>query len=80
MKESKPIVCSICNQSMLPVDLEQVPAENIKDFVSNPGNKLVDNWFWCSECDSYELCSTPIGLSPETERLEQELKSFMSDW
>jgi hypothetical protein len=74
------IVCSNCNQAMLPVDLQQVPAEDIKDFVSKAGNKLDDNWYWCSYCDTYEQYSTHERLSPESERLIETLESNLSAW
>ena len=44
------------------------------------GNKLDDNWYWCSNCDSYKQYKTPERLSPETERVLQSLSSLVSDW
>ncbi len=76
MDEDKPIICPICNQTMLPVDLHQVPADTIKDFVSVPENQLEDNWYWCSDCDTYDQAKTPIKLSPEIERLRRMIEWF----
>jgi hypothetical protein len=78
--DERTIVCSNCNQVMLPVDLQQVPAGDIKDFVSKPGNKLDDNWYWCSNCDMYEQYTTHERLSPESERLVETLESNLSAW
>ena len=80
MEENELIVCSNCKQSMLPVELQQVPTDDIKDFVSKPGNKLDDNWYWCPNCDSYEQYKTPRRLSPESERLLETLESDISAW
>ena len=80
MKENNAVLCSNCNQSMLPVDLQQVPGENLRDFIGVPGNKLEDNWLWCSECDSYEQSKTPAKLSPEIERLKETLEYYSSAW
>ena len=74
------MICSNCNQPMDPVELHDVPADNIKDFVDVPGNKLDDNWYWCSNCDSYEQFKTTEKSSPEIERVLQTLSSFVSDW
>ena len=81
MEEGKPIVCSNCHQTMVPVELHQIPVEDLKDFISVDGNKLEDNWYWCTECDSFEQRPIPTAkVSPEILQKEQELKSYLSDW
>ena len=81
MDESKPVVCSNCHQLMDPVELHDVSAEDLKDFLSVDGNKLEENWYWCSGCDSFEQRPIPTAkLSPEFLLKEQELKSYLSDW
>ena len=80
MEDSNPMICSICHGSMVPVELHQVPTENIRGFLSIAENRLEDNWYWCSECDSYEQSVTPIQPSPEIERLRQTLKCFSRAW
>jgi hypothetical protein len=81
MEENQPFLCSNCNQPMKPVELDHVPAEDIKDFLDIDGNKLMINWYWCSKCDSYDQCSLPeTRLSPEAEQQMQVINDFLSSW
>lgn len=75
------VVCPNCNQPMDPIDLSQVPAEDIINFVSSDGNKLEENWYWCPKCDCYEQQSAPPRkLSAEEMRIKENLQSMMADW
>lgn len=69
MEDNDPMICSTCNRSMDPVELRDVPVDELKDFLSEDGNRLEDNWYWCSECDSYNQCPLPKMLTPEGVRL-----------
>ncbi len=65
---------------MDPVNLDQVPADDIKEFVSHPGNKLADAWFWCPECGSFEQHTEPVKPSPEADNLTAMVESVFGMW
>ena len=70
--------CPVCKTPMEPVSLCDVPAEKINSFLGNSGNKLEDDWYWCSECDTYDQRVTPELLSPEAERLNKMIEYYSS--
>jgi hypothetical protein len=74
-KTSQP-ACPNCNLPMEPVELSDVPADTLKSFLSISGNKLEDDWYWCSECDTYEQYATPKRLSPEVEKLNKMIELY----
>ena len=68
--------CTNCNRAMDPVELHNVPVEYLKDFLSVDSNKLNDNWYWCSSCDSYDQHEAPKRLSPDEEHLAQLIECY----
>jgi len=73
--------CSYCRLEMMPVELKNVPIEDINRHMSVDGNKLEDNWYFCTECGSFEQKPLPTAkLSPEVEKQNQELESILDNW
>ena len=77
---SKIVVCDNCNHPMEMMELHNVPGEEIRNFLDIPGNKLVDNWYWCPKCDFFKQESIPIKFSPDIARLTQLLEAYSNNW
>ena len=77
---SKPIRCTDCHQPMELVELHNVPGDEIRNFIDIPGNKLVDNWYWCQKCDLYKQDTVPIKVFPDIKRLTKLLEAYSNNW
>ena len=73
------VMCTECNQPMESVELNNVPTQDIKDFIDIAGTELSDNWYWCPKCDLFIQESPPKTLSSDIKRLARFLDSFPSN-
>ena len=79
MAKYKSIKCPDCHQPMEMVELQNVPGDEIRNFIDIPGNKLDDNWYWCPKCDFYKQETPPIKLSADITKLAKLLEAFPSN-